>query len=198
MRDHLQLFLGGALQWGLATAFTRYAVLDGNLAVFLSVFAGQTLWWVNIQHTTPVQPHLTMVHVVCRSGHRICHRKGSLMMTMPEFLVHVLKTVRHHPMTGRIPLQEMTWTEIHLYDKEKLSVQVMSVAKQNLTHDYVQPVAFNLATSIYSGRFIAVVGSIDPSSPLFHHTTHDHLTRISLSIVEERAIYSIGYVGVRL
>lgn len=52
MKDKSRLFIGAALQWGLATAFTRYAVLDGYLGVALTVFCGQSLWWANIQHTT--------------------------------------------------------------------------------------------------------------------------------------------------
>lgn len=50
--DRGKLFVGAFAQWALATAFTRFAVLDGNLGVFATVFAAQTLWWVNIQQTT--------------------------------------------------------------------------------------------------------------------------------------------------
>jgi len=50
--DYLKLFAGAAVQWGLATAFTRFAVLDGNLSVFATVFAAQSIWWMNIHQTT--------------------------------------------------------------------------------------------------------------------------------------------------
>ena len=52
MIDHLKLFVGAAVQWGFGTAFTRFAVLDGNPAVFGTVFAAQSIWWLNIHQTT--------------------------------------------------------------------------------------------------------------------------------------------------
>lgn len=52
MIDLALLFIGGFAQWGLATAFTRFAVLDGNTSVFATVFAAQSIWWLNIHQTT--------------------------------------------------------------------------------------------------------------------------------------------------
>ena len=52
MVDFLKLFVGALVQWALTTAFTRFAVLEGYSAVFLSVFIMQTIWWVNIHNTT--------------------------------------------------------------------------------------------------------------------------------------------------
>lgn len=48
----LQLFVGGAVQWGLTSAFARIANAGGDAALFLTVFAGQTIWWVNIHQAT--------------------------------------------------------------------------------------------------------------------------------------------------
>ena len=50
--DYLKLSLGAAVQWALATAFTRFAVLDGNLSLFVTVCLAQSIWWVNIHQTT--------------------------------------------------------------------------------------------------------------------------------------------------
>ena len=52
MKSYFKLFIGAFCQWGLATAFTRFAVIDGNVSVFITVFLGQSLWWINIQQTT--------------------------------------------------------------------------------------------------------------------------------------------------
>lgn len=50
--DYARLFFGALVQWGLASAFGRYLVLGGYVGVFVTVFIGQSLWWVNIQQTT--------------------------------------------------------------------------------------------------------------------------------------------------
>lgn len=50
--DHAKLSVGAGLQWALATVFTRFAVLDGSVGLFLAVFASQSIWWVNIHQTT--------------------------------------------------------------------------------------------------------------------------------------------------
>jgi hypothetical protein len=50
--DHRNLFLGACIQWALAIAVTRYAVLDGPWKLALGTFLAQSIWWVNIQQTT--------------------------------------------------------------------------------------------------------------------------------------------------
>lgn len=50
--DYVRLFLGAGVQWAFATMATRFAVLDGNVGLFLVVFASQSIWWVNIHQTT--------------------------------------------------------------------------------------------------------------------------------------------------
>lgn len=50
--DLTRLFIGGAVQWAVAVALTRLSVFGGIVSVFVATFIGQSLWWINIQHTT--------------------------------------------------------------------------------------------------------------------------------------------------
>jgi len=52
IKDLAGLFAGGLVQWAVATAVTRFAVLDGPLKLAAAVFMAQTIWWINIQNTT--------------------------------------------------------------------------------------------------------------------------------------------------
>lgn len=46
------LFIGAAAQYALATLLTKFIVQSSPYGVWLAIFLGQSIWWVNIQQTT--------------------------------------------------------------------------------------------------------------------------------------------------